>query len=243
MKSSLTATEILDQLAALQDQQSALKAQLSQEQQALQTLARRLWLQQEQERAKLSRELHDGVGQLLTGLKAQLNYSAEHGASLDNAYQTANEALETVRSLSRLMHPTILDDLGLPATLTWLGRQLLEPHNIELQCQLDLPNNTEHDVQIFLFRVIQEAMVNTAKHSNATVFSISIAAASECLRVDLIDDGCGFGSTTESNGIGLCSMRDRCDAFGASISFNSSPGNGCHISLLLPLLLETNSDV
>lgn len=226
--------ELLQLVQQLKMQQEALREQLRQEQSALHTLARRLWLQQEHERAVLSRELHDGVGQLLTGLKTQLGQMKATSPNLEAIYQTASTAVESIRSLSRLMHPTILSDLGLAAAISWLNRQLLQPTGVEFHSQLDIPDQLDTDLQIFLFRLIQEAMVNTVKHAHAQQFSIYLQSASDSIRLDMIDDGRGFSSATHARGIGLQSMYDRCEAFGAGLSINSSAGNGCQISISLP---------
>ncbi len=228
-----TPTELLELVQQMRTQQEALREQLRHEQSALQTLARRLWLQQEHERARLSRELHDGVGQLLTGLKTQLGQSAAANPALTPLYETASDAVESIRSLSRLMHPTVLSDLGLAAAISWLDRQLLQPAGIQCQSELDIPADLDMDLQIFLFRLIQEAMVNTVKHAGARQFSIYLQQASDSLRLDLLDDGKGFAAGATQSGIGLQSMRDRCEAFGADINVSSSPGNGCQISVSL----------
>ena len=100
----------LEDIRALQD---ALKQRLDDDQAVLQQLAKRLWAQQESEKAKLSRELHDGIGQLLTGLTRRLQALSKESPELETLHGISEMALHDVRQLSRLMSPTILDDLGL----------------------------------------------------------------------------------------------------------------------------------
>ncbi|MAL82851.1 MAG: two-component sensor histidine kinase [Idiomarina sp.] len=234
-------SDVIELVKDMRTQQETLRRQLEHEQVTLQTLARRLWLQQEHERAKLSRELHDGVGQLLTGLKTQLGQAVNNNGELRGLYHTASEAVESIRSLSRLMHPTILTDLGLEAAIKWLTRQVLQPAGVKCETELDIPSNIDSDLQIFLFRIIQEVMVNTAKHAEAHQFSMYLLQASDGLRLDMLDDGKGFVTTDVAEGIGLQSIRDRCEAFGAALSISSSSGNGCQISINLPYQLPKNS--
>ncbi|SMQ58818.1 two-component system, NarL family, sensor kinase [Pseudidiomarina planktonica] len=234
MKNLSAPADVLELVKQLRTQQEALREQLRLEQTTLQTLARRLWLQQEHERAKLSRELHDGVGQLLTGLKTQLGQAAKTNNELESLYHTASAAVESIRSLSRLMHPTVLTDLGIAAAISWLNRQMLQPAGVACETELDIPSNIDMDLQIFLFRIIQEAMVNTVKHARAQRFSIYLMYASDSLRLDMLDNGKGFVVGKETEGLGLQSMRDRCEAFGAHFTISSSPGNGCQISISLP---------
>ncbi len=234
INNSLDVDALLELLQQLREQQQLLQQQLQREQNHLQHLAKRLWLQQERDRAHFARELHDDLGQQLTGIATQLAASKQIPAS-DEIYQQVKHAIESTRSLARLMHPTLVQDLGLLAGIKWLNRQLLEPSEIACKLSYGLTERLDSDTELFLFRIVQEAMVNTVKYAKADTFELLLERSQSALLLIIRDNGCGFNSETVSQGVGLQSMYDRAAAFGADLNIKSAVDSGCEIQVQLPL--------
>jgi two-component system NarL family sensor kinase len=218
-------------LDEIQRQQAYLQLRLDEEQATLGQLAKRLWAQQESEKARLSRELHDGVGQLLTGLTRRLQSLSAEQPDLEELTQLAEMALADVRQLSRLMSPTILDDLGLVPAIKWLCRSLFEYENIDYECQFDCKIVLPKDISILIFRIVQEALVNIIKHADASETKVLLSTHHQTVRLDIIDNGCGFEHNCIEQGIGLNSMQDRARAFSADLTISSKQDKGTRITL------------
>ncbi|NMH61376.1 sensor histidine kinase [Alteromonas ponticola] len=222
-------------IAEIQRQQNVLKALLDQEQSALTELAKRLWAQQESDKARLSRELHDGVGQLLTGLTRRLQTMAHTDPAVSELAEIAELALADVRQLSRLMSPTILDDLGLKPALNWLCRNLFEHEQITYSCEVDVQPDLPKDISILIFRVTQESLVNSIKHAHSSAVTVTVKQHFNMVMLNLIDNGKGFSRENITPGVGLASIEDRAKAFNADLNIHSSPEHGTRISLTIPL--------
>ena len=228
-------TDIEKEIANIKALQSTLQRQLDADQEVLQQLAKRLWAQQESEKAKLSRELHDGIGQLLTGLTRRLQALSSTSPEITTLHAIAEMALNDVRQLSRLMSPTILDDLGLKPALNWLCRNLLSEESIEYQTDIDIPADLSKDISILLFRIAQETLVNAIKHSEASFIELSINYHHNVVRLDITDDGKGFDNSHIEPGIGLSSIRDRAKAFNATLEIDSAVGQGTRTTVTVPI--------
>lgn len=222
-------------LAQVQRQQAVLQTRLDQEQHNLNLLAKRLWAQQEAEKAKLSRELHDGVGQLLTGLTRRLQGISTAQPEFTELAELAEMALADVRQLSRLMSPTILDDLGLVPALKWLCRSLFEHEACLYTCQFDCTLQLPKDISILIFRIAQEALVNIIKHAQATQTQVLLSSHHQTIRLDIIDNGLGFEHKGVEKGIGLNSMKDRALAFNADLTIYSKTDKGSRITLTVAI--------
>ncbi len=228
-------SDVEQELASIKALQASLKQRLDDDQAVLQQLAKRLWAQQESEKAKLSRELHDGIGQLLTGLTRRLHALSQQSPELATLHSIADMALHDVRQLSRLMSPTILDDLGLKPALNWLCRNLLEDEAITYESHIDLPAEIPKDISILLFRIAQETLVNTVKHSDASTVTLSLGHHHNVIRLDIIDNGKGFDTKQVEPGIGLSSINDRASAFSAQLELISAVGKGTRTTVTVPI--------
>lgn len=229
---SLEVDELEGLLAQVQEQQRLLQQQLDYEHHAMLGLAKRLWVQQEQERAYFARELHDDIGQQLIALRAQID--SLQNPKFKQIQDGLLQVIESTRSLSRIMHPTILFDLGLERALAWLNRQLLEPVGVQLQSRYDVSIELPNAVSLLLFRIAQESFVNIVKHARAKQVEMAIIETSQGISIKIKDDGIGFDAKVAARGIGLQSLKDRALACGATLDIKSRPENGCEISLLLP---------
>jgi two-component system, NarL family, sensor kinase len=230
----------------LMRQHAALLTRLQQDQHRTRHLARSVWRIEEEARRRIARELHDGVGQNLVALMRQLDMVAtqlpETGAPRDGlrrARELVQTTLDDTRSLSRLLRPQILDDLGLEAALRWLARSV-EGMKVELDLPAELPP-LDDEVSTLLFRVAQEALSNASRHAGASRVVIGIRPGAHSLRMDIRDDGRGcdlsaaLAAGRESQGSGLGGMRDRIDVFDGKLDLQSVPGKGFNICIELPL--------
>lgn len=240
---------VRDQLAALKSQQERLFAQLAHGQHHFKQLARSVWRVQEDERRRLARELHDGLGQNLTALKNKLDMlAAEAGidaalrARLGDAAALCGDTLEDTRALSRMLRPQILDDLGIEAALAWLARSVGEAGGLAVEVDAaSLPPRFDGDLSTLVFRVVQEALNNVAKHASASHALVKLTIRERELHVLVADDGEGCDATEalargargESSGLG--GMRERVALFGGRLSFSSEPGEGTQLRVVLPL--------
>jgi two-component system NarL family sensor kinase len=219
----------------IKEQQRLLKHQLETEQSQLGDLAKRMWAQQEAEKAKLSRDLHDGVGQILTGLTRKLQQLTSRMPEYAELLTLSEMALADIRSLSRLMSPSILQDLGLNAAISWLCRSMFEHEGINYECDINSDETIDPDINILVFRITQEALTNITKHASATHVKLFLSCHHQTLRLDIIDDGKGFDIENTTNGIGLTSLQDRAMAFSAELSIQSHVNKGTHISMVIPI--------
>jgi signal transduction histidine kinase len=236
-----------ERMAQLLAQQQALVKHLSQGRQDFQRLARSVWRVQEDERRRFARELHDGLGQNLTALVRLLDQSLEdlpheQRQRLAGARALAETTLQDTRALSRLMRPQILDDLGLEAALRWLARTLGDSHGLKVDISIDpaLPP-FDGDHAILIFRIVQEALNNTAKHARATQAQVRLQALAQRALLRVEDDGAGcdparaLEAGSESHGSGLGGMRDRVRLFDGDLRVDSSPGGGFRLQVEFPL--------
>jgi len=188
---------------------------------------------QEEERRRIARELHDGVGQSLTSMMVGLKL-IDNTNSPDTLTQArrdlrriAAETLDDVRLLSRDLRPAVLDDMGLAAALERYAAEfdVRYPHlTVDVHCQL--PQRLPTAVETSLYRVVQEAMTNAARHSGAKVMSVLLSTRNNCVQVIVEDDGRGFNpETARRNGgsVGLHSMAERTELMGGQLNIESGP--------------------
>lgn len=208
----------------------------------LRRLSGQIRVAQEQERRYLSRELHDQAGQMLTGLRmelASISHDAgpeEFSARVAHAKGIVEQTLRVVRNIAMLLRPSMLDDLGLTAALGWLVRDVKRSCGIEIRAEIDPALDALPDAQCTcVYRVVQEALTNAARHSGAG--NIAIVLNSEAAEVTgtVTDNGSGFDSTAvRRTGIGLLGMEERVRELGGSLRITSSPGRGARIEFRLP---------
>lgn len=194
---------------------------------------------QEDERRRLARDLHDGVGQNLTALKhrlAQLRDAADgpQRDGLDAAIALCADTLEDTRELSRLLRPTILDDLGLEPALRWLGRSIGESAGLSVAVEIEPLPELDGERQTLLFRIAQEALNNISKHAKARSVLLRLVERDGRLQLQVVDDGIGFDPAVRAAGSGLSGMRERLRLFEGLLEVHSAPGNGTRIRAVVP---------
>ena len=245
---------------ALADVNQALRAQVSrcerteslleESRDELALLSAQLMRVQEDERRRISQELHDSVGQELTAIKYSLERAAEMGRPrpddeqqglLTKAITGIRAVMDDIRSISMNLRPTLLDDLGVVSALQWFSRQFAESYpQLELQVHLRV---TDDDVPraltIPIYRTVQEALCNVVKHAAADHALVSLLRAGGALVLEVADDGIGFqpavpGASPASR-LGLRGMRERAERTGGHFSVESHRDRGSVIRISWPL--------
>jgi len=213
---------------------------------------------QEQERKYLSRELHDQVGQMLTGLRMELasiarlhgNTESEISSRITLAKGTVEQTLRIVRNIAMLLRPSMLDDLGLAPALAWLIKEVARSRGFEIRSNISAEVDKLADEQrTCVYRVVQEALTNASRHSGARRVEVTLKSDGPWVVGVISDDGCGFDRRSQkSRGLGLLGMEERVREIGGVIRIESSIGSGTRIEFRLPLTVpvevdnDTNSD-
>jgi signal transduction histidine kinase len=204
--------------------------------------ASRLITVQEEERKRLSRDLHDGVGQVITALKMELSRvrGADDGSDavrLQRARDHADEAMATIRGVSRLLRPTLLDDLGLEAALQWHVDDFSRRTGIhgELSFLLADDGPLPDAVSTCIYRTVQEALNNCEKHSKASAVTVRLAETAQALSISVADNGIGISTyALGKDHFGIRGMRERAHLLGGKLQVESDVGNGTTVNLTLP---------
>jgi signal transduction histidine kinase len=212
----------------------------------LQRLSAKLITAQEEERRSIARELHDEVGQVLTAIKVELAVAqraleAKGGAThlLRDVRTITEGALATVRDLSHLLHPALLDDLGLASAIEWYLRGFGARHDIRTELLHEgMEERFAPDIEASAYRIVQEALTNVAKHARATVCRVYLQRLPHTILVTVEDNGAGFdaaaaGEVQRRGGIGLIGIRERAVQLRGTVRLESSPGKGTRLTVEL----------
>ena len=201
--------------------------------------ARRVLAAQEAERVGIARDLHDEVGQLLTGVLLELNSIAEaapeHRREIDGTKEAVRRALDEVRRISSELRPEMLEQLGLVSALTELTTTFGRVSGIDVERDFDpsLPKLAP-ETELAVYRIAQESLTNVARHSNASGVTIALERGPDSIVLSVGDDGRGFdGSSPEEHG-GLRSMRERALLVDGALAIKESPRGGVEVRLEVP---------
>jgi two-component system, NarL family, sensor histidine kinase UhpB len=203
-----------------------------------QSSARRVLAAQEAERVGIARDLHDEVGQVLTGVLLQLNSIAEtapeHRADLDEARQSVRRALEEVRRISSELRPEMLEHLGLVSALTELATTFARVARVRVDRDFatSLPKLAP-EVELAVYRIAQESLTNIVRHAEASRVTIALDSSHDSVVLRVVDDGRGFGGDPVEHG-GLRSMRERALLVGGALAIKDAPHGGVEIRLEVP---------
>jgi len=209
-------------------------------------LSGRLIQAQEEERARIARELHDDINQrlalLANGLQEAVMTRAPRKSQqveLRQLWQLTNDIATDIQHLSHRLHPSKLHYLGLPAAARELCLEFSRQQKIEVECIVrDVPTDLDDTVSLCLFRTIQEALRNIGKHSQAQHVKVEVIGESQLVRLRVADDGVGFNADepTDARGIGLVSMRERLKSVGGDVSIWSRPSSGTVVEGTVPVI-------
>ncbi len=225
--------------AELHDHQAALRAS----HQEIQTLARRLIVAQENERARIGRDLHDDVCQKLTMLSIDVKVlgqlvgpNGELAKRIGDIAALTLTIMADVQNVSRHLHPGRLQLLGLVQAIRVLGYELEKQHApLAIEIVHDnISRRFSDEVDLCVYRVVQEALHNVVKHSGARRALVHLSYADQAVTLDVTDSGRGF-SGGASVGLGLLSMRERVNALGGQFAIRSFPGEGTKITARVPV--------
>ena len=199
---------------------------------------RRVLAAQEAERVGIARDLHDEVGQVLTGVLLQLNSIAEsapdHRDELDEARESVRRALEEVRRISSELRPEMLEHLGLVSALTELSTSFARVSGIRVD--RDFPTSLPKlapEIELAVYRIAQESLTNIARHAQASQVTIRLEPSYASVVLRVADDGRGFGGPAVEHG-GLRSMRERALLVGGALAIKEAPEGGVEIRLEVP---------
>ncbi len=192
---------------------------------------------QESERARIARDLHDGVGQALTGISLMLDGAAADPAQLQKLKSLVGQTLQDVRRMSRELRPSLLDQIGLGSALKEYGREVAQRSGLGVNVVVHLPYRLHEDQDIALYRIVQEALTNIVRHANAKNVSVVLTGQANTLHLIVEDDGVGFDPERVPRGhVGLASIRERAELLEGSFSIESAPETGTTLSVRLPRL-------
>lgn len=234
----------MDDIAALRRQYQELLDRLQRNEREFRRLGRAVWRVQEDERRRLARDLHDGVGQNLTALKHRLAAMTQAlpgddplRQDLEDAIALCGDTLEDTRELSRLLRPPILDDLGLEAAVRALCRSLAQASGLDIGVDIQPLPALDSDLQTLVFRVAQEALSNAVRHAQARSVLVRIVASGGLLQLQVADDGrgCDPVAALASGGSGLGGMRERVRLYDGQLELRSAPGEGTRLRAVVPL--------
>ncbi|MDQ2621710.1 MAG: sensor histidine kinase [Actinomycetota bacterium] len=194
---------------------------------------------QEEERARVARDLHDQVNQSLTGVLLRLeavrsSAPPEIEAEIADTQGLAHQAMDELLTVARQLRPTALDDLGLRAAIAGLAEQLDRPGvTVTFACSGE-PANLSPEVQLVIYRVSQEALGNAIRHSGADRIEARLTIGNENSRLEVTDNGSGFTFEESTAGLGLGGMKERALLVGGDLETESRPGRGTTIRLTIP---------
>jgi signal transduction histidine kinase len=210
----------------------------------LKRLSNELVSAQESERRKISRELHDEVGQVLSAIMLGLGnlrsaLRDHNSAAAFRQLQLVQDMTErnagVVRNISLLLRPTMLDDLGLIPALKWLAREVSRTGSMTVDVVVDsFADDLPEEHRTCVFRVVQEALRNAARHSGAREVWIRVHEENGILRMSVEDNGKGFAPSLET-GLGILGMQERVMSLSGNMTINSKPGKGTVVTFDLPL--------
>jgi len=211
----------------------------------LRALASRLQTVREEERTGIAREIHDELGQALTGLRLDVAWMRhrlprdhELEAQCASMIERIDATLNAVRRIATALRPSVLDQLGLAAALEWQGHEFGTRTGIEVAMELSVDGAAvPDDLGSSAFRILQEALTNVARHARATRVTIRLAQTPALLTLAVSDDGVGIPPERLDGtaSLGLVGMRERALACGGELEISSAPGHGTTVLLRVPL--------
>jgi signal transduction histidine kinase len=227
----------------LEGQMSGRYAELARSRAELEQLSARLVEAQETERRKISRELHDEVGQTLGALLVDVGRLSaalpdarpEIKNQVGHMKSVAERAVQSVRNLALLLRPGMLDDLGLVAALEWQGREVSRNSHVEVDVESEnVAEDLPDDYKVTIYRLVQEALNNAVRHSAARTARVRVEQTDGHIAVMVSDDGQGFDPQRQ-RGLGILGMEERVRRLGGTLAIDSHAGQGTTVRAELPV--------
>lgn len=200
----------------------------------------------EEERTSISREIHDELGQQLTGLKMDIswigrkikNQDEEIDQKIKSTLELADETVKSIRRIATELRPSILDDLGLIAAIEWYSSEFEKRFGLKTNFFTELADiSLMPDINTGLFRIYQESLTNVLRHARADKISSSLYMSNNALILNITDNGAGFDidKITNKKTLGLLGMKERTLIMGGNYKIESNPGNGTSVTVSVPL--------
>ncbi len=251
-----------DELRSLGDAFNIMTVQLEQSERqrsaGLRAYAISVQRAQEEERERISRELHDDICQRLSGMKFRVEVLADEAEpaqkrmvrGLRDINQELDRAITEVQRISSNLRPSVLDDFGLVTALRMLSKDFEKVHSVRTSFREThaVPGPVDPNIEIALYRIAQEALSNTAKHARAQSVTLDLDRQDASIRLTIADDGTGFGekdaarARDEGHGMGLMSMRERSELLGGTFRVDTAADRGTTIIVTLPLGAEATHE-
>jgi signal transduction histidine kinase len=206
----------------------------------LQELSAKLVRAQEDERRALSRELHDEVGQSFSAVLMEaenlldMEPTAEVRPHLESLRSLAENGMNEIRNMALLLRPSMLDDFGLVPALNWQARETAKRTGMRVQIDSEVEDELPDDHKTTIYRIVQEALNNCARHAQATTVQVSVRGENGQILLNVQDDGSGF-DPQRVRGLGLLGMEERVRHLGGEFVIDSRPGRGTLLHIALPL--------
>ena len=208
-------------------------------------LNERLMKAQEQERSRIAGELHDGVMQQMLAVTMMVGTAkrrvtanpADAAATMDKVQEKLVKVGSDIRQLSHDLHPPILQEAGLPSAVRSYCDEFSAAHGLSVSCDADdRARDLSRGAALALFRILQEALGNAAKHAAARQITVRLTRSNDMVSLTVSDDGVGFDRSRSgtSAGLGLITMRERASQLGGTFEFDSTPGAGATIRVVIP---------
>jgi signal transduction histidine kinase len=231
-------------LRQLEGQSEAERRHAEEAEHRMRELSQQLVATQEEERKKLSRELHDHVGQVLTALRMELGsidrLRAPQDGSLARAVaesrQLVDNMVRTVRDLALGLRPSMLDDFGLQPALEWHARDFTRRYGLPVNLAVsgDLTSLAD-PYATCVYRIVQEALTNCVRHAKASRIRVSVAGTDDLLTVAVVDDGVGINPESRKSGLGLRGIEERVRDLDGTLEIHSAKGVGTSLTIRIPL--------
>jgi signal transduction histidine kinase len=243
----LLAVLVAIRLRILEKRSEDQKRQAREAEGQMRQLSQQLVAAQEEERRKLSRELHDHIGQMLTALRMELGRidrvrtdgDSLVGNAVAECRQLIDDMVHLVRDLALGLRPTMLDDFGLQPALEWLARDFTRRSHVPVELHVSGGLEALGDLhRTCIYRVVQEALTNCVRHARATVISVNVRARHDSIDVSVSDDGVGLDPRRHVGGFGLRGIEERVRELGGTISIASGTGKGATLAIRLPVTTE-----
>lgn len=254
LKEEIIQRKAAEELLRMSEQNSVKLLEKSQQmQEELRHLSSQLLSAQEEERRKISRELHDIIAETLTGINLKLaslksesvtNTNEVH-EKISSTQRLVEKSVEIVHRYARELRPTVLDDLGLLPALQSYMKAFTKETGVLVHLKVSaMVEKTSGKIRTALFRIIQEALMNVGRHANASHAEVYIQCLSGMIRMQITDNGQGFAAaekmnSTTHNRLGLLGMRERVEMIGGTFSIEAAPGTPTTVRVLIPFATET----
>ena len=246
----LTANRLMKKML---DEGKRAEERITKSRERLRNLSRRLQSLLEEERTRISREIHDELGQALTALKLDLlsirrslvsDGLSEQSAKIHEIERAVNRIIQTMRRISTELRPGILDELGVAVAIEWMATDFQNRTGIDCKVTIKAVDTISDTVRATaIFRIVQEALTNIMRHAAASQVSVSLEKKDDTLIVEVRDNGIGIleGRIIDSKSLGLIGIRERVLLLGGEAVIRGKPGEGTLVRVTLPVGKEANS--